>query len=257
MDVPLAFLEWITPNSCAAFNRAIAKVLALPLLWASYEREYVCNGKSYSIIPEDLAAQIKEKWISAGGDVNMNPIEKIPLEARHNGDQLVLVPLVHRGDADADENNNGGVAAAAMDTTSFVDGVVDSDRDVLLAQNHLLQQCVEDMKNEMISILAEHRQYMVTINSNVGRIATQPVVRRSVLSSSSARAANPAADRHSRPAQPSHARARPSVQDLFRSPLCRHTGPGPATIGPSAHQTGAGPTAHQPVLPKPFRSGKS
>ena len=192
MDVPLAFLEWITPNSCAAFNRAIAKVLALPLLWASYEREYVCNGKSYSIIPEDLAAQIKEKWISAGGDVNMNPIEKIPLEARHNGDQLVLVPLVHRGDADADENNNGGVAAAAMDTTSFVDGVVDSDRDVLLAQNHLLQQCVEDMKNEMISILAEHRQYMVTINSNVGRIATQPVVRRSVLSSSSARAANPA-----------------------------------------------------------------
>ena len=190
MNVPSAFLELITPNSCAAFNPAIAKVLALPLLCASYERVTVCNGESYSIIPEDLAARILEKWISAGGDANMNPIEKIPLEARHNGDQLVLVPLVRRGDGDA-ENDRGGVAVAATETTSFA-GVIDSDWDVLVAQNHLMQQGVEDMKNEMISILAEHRQYMVTINSNVRRVAIQPVVRRSVPSSSSARAAGTA-----------------------------------------------------------------
>ena len=82
--------------------------MALPLLWTSYESEYVCNGKSYSIITEDLAAQVKEKWICAGGNVNMNLIKKIPLEARHNEYQLVIVPLVHCGDADTDENNNGG-----------------------------------------------------------------------------------------------------------------------------------------------------
>ena len=191
MNVPLAFLESITPNSCAALNPAIAKVLALPLLWASYERVTVCNGDSYSIIPNDLAAQIQEKWISAGGDASMNPIEKIPLEARHNGDQLILVPLVvHRGDGDAENDNHGVVAVAAADeagTTSFA-GVDDSERNVLLSQNHLLQQCVEDMKNEMRSLLAEHRQFMVTINSNVRRVAIQPVVRRSVPSSSSARA---------------------------------------------------------------------
>lgn len=40
----------------------------------------------------------------------------------------------------------------------------------------------------MMSILAEHRHYMVTINSNVRRIAIQPVVRRSVPSSLSAQA---------------------------------------------------------------------
>jgi len=182
MNVSLAFLELITPNSCAAFNPAIAKVLALPLLWASYERVTVCNGESYSIIPDDLAARIQERWISAGGDANMNPIEKIPLEARHNGDQLVLVPLVPLA-----ENDNGEVAVAAAAATTSFPGVDNSDRDVLIAQNHLLQQCVEDMKNEMISILAEHRQYMVTINSNVRRVAIQPVVRCSVPSSSSAR----------------------------------------------------------------------
>ena len=193
MNVPAAFLESITPNSCAAFNPAIARVLALPLLWASYERVTVCNGESYPIIPNDVSAQIQEKWISAGGDASTNPIEKVPLEARHNGDQLVLVPLVHRGDGDA-ENDNGGVDVAATEggITSLA-GVVDSERDVLLAQNHLLQQCVEDMKNEMVSILAEHRQYMVTINSNVRRVAIQPVVvSRSVPSSSSARAGKPA-----------------------------------------------------------------
>jgi hypothetical protein len=180
-NVPAAFLESITPNSCEAFNPAIAKVLALPLLWASYERKTVHNGKSYAIIPEDLAVRIQEKWVSAGGDASINPIEKIALEARHNGDQLILVPLVRHGDAGAG-GDNGEVTGAVTDTSPGAG--VDIDRDVLLSQNHLLQQCVEDMKNEMISILAEHRQYMVTINSNVRRIATQPVVR-SVPSSSS------------------------------------------------------------------------
>jgi hypothetical protein len=153
MNVPSAFLESITPNSCAAFNPAIATVLALPLLWASYERVTVCNGQSYSIIPKDLAARIQEKWISAGEDATMNPIEKIALEARHNGDQLILLPPVHRGDVDA-RGDNEGVAVEATDT-SFGAGV-DSNRDAILAQNHLLQQCVDDMKNEMILILAEH-----------------------------------------------------------------------------------------------------
>jgi hypothetical protein len=180
MNVPSAFLESITPNSCAAFNPAIAKVLALPLLWASYERVTVCKGKSYSIIPEDLAARIMDKWLAAGGDANMNPIEKIALEARHNGDQLILVPLVQQTmQMGVDE----GGAVESGDTS--IGAGVDSDREVLLAQNHLLQQSVEELKNEMISILAEHRNYMVTMNSNLRRIAIQPVVRRSVIPSSS------------------------------------------------------------------------
>ncbi len=178
MHVPSAFLELITPKSSVAFNPAIAKVLALPLLWASYERVTVCNGKSYSIIPEDLAARIQNLWASAGGDLTVNPIEKIKLEPRHNGDQLVLVPLVNDGVA--------GVADVSADTA--VGAGVDNDRDVLLAQNHLLQQCVEDMKNEMVSILAEHRQYMVTMNSNLRRIAIQPVSRCVLPSSSPTRA---------------------------------------------------------------------
>ena len=54
MSVPSAFLESITPNSCATFNPSIAKVLALPLLRASYEHVTVCNGKSYSKISAGL-----------------------------------------------------------------------------------------------------------------------------------------------------------------------------------------------------------
>ncbi len=119
----------------------------------------------------------------------MNPNKKNP-EARHNGDQLVLLPLVHHCDEDADENINDGVAAAAVDTNSIA-GFTDSDRDVILAKNHLLQQYVKDIKNEMISILPEYKQFIVTINSNVCFIPTQPAVCHSVVSLSSARATNP------------------------------------------------------------------
>ena len=48
---------------------------------------------------------------------------------------------------------------------------------VLTSQLFLLQNRVEDLKNELSSILADHKRYMVNMNTNVRRIATQPVVR--------------------------------------------------------------------------------
>ncbi len=47
---------------------------------------------------------------------------------------------------------------------------------VLTSQLFLLQNSVEDLKNELLSILADHKRYMVNMNTNVRRIATQPVV---------------------------------------------------------------------------------
>ena len=175
ISVPATFLELITPKSCAVFGPAIAKVLALPLLWASYEKVTVCHGKSYTIIDKDLAAQIQGEWVSAGGDGLINPIEKIPLEAKHSGDQLILVPLLRRDrhDVDAEEDDCGRVTGTGEETTTR--SGVDNERDIIVSQNHLLQQSVEDLRNEMCSILADHRQYMVTMNSNLRRIAIQPI----------------------------------------------------------------------------------
>ena len=45
------FLESIMPNSHEVFGSDIAKVLALPLLWAAFERKSPCKGISQLIIP--------------------------------------------------------------------------------------------------------------------------------------------------------------------------------------------------------------
>ena len=48
---------------------------------------------------------------------------------------------------------------------------------MLTSQLFLLQIWLEDLKNEVSSILADHKRFMVTMNTNVKCIATQPVVR--------------------------------------------------------------------------------
>lgn len=68
-------------------------MLALPLLWAAYEHTATVNGTEYSLIPQDLGQKILKKWQQAGGDPELNPIEKIPFSVQQLGDQMVVVPL--------------------------------------------------------------------------------------------------------------------------------------------------------------------
>ena len=56
------------------------------------------------------------------------------------------------------------------------------DVDVLLSQNYLLQQRLDEMKNELSTVLASHMRYMVTMNATLRRISAQPF-RRAVASS--------------------------------------------------------------------------
>jgi hypothetical protein len=176
MSVPSAFLEAISPQSCAAFGPAIAQVLALPLLWAAYERVTICEGTTHTIIPADLAGKIHAMWIGEGGIGDVNPVEKIPLVVQQNGDQLVLVPRFHDG-AGGDELGGGMAPASAIVEATSAAGIGDSEREVLLSQNQFLHQCLVDAKSDLVSILSEHRRYMVTMNSSIRRIATQPFAR--------------------------------------------------------------------------------
>ena len=49
--------------------------------------------------------------------------------------------------------------------------------EILVLQVSTLQQRVEDIRNDLTRISAEHRRFMSAINTNVRRIAVQPVVR--------------------------------------------------------------------------------
>ena len=186
MVVPAAFLDSIVPHCCAAFGTQVARVLALPLLWAAYEREAQVSGAQRTLIPIRLAEEIQLEWIHAGGIPDVNPVEKIGLAVVQNREQMCLVPLrAHRHDNDGNEGAigmeeprmgmepAGGLEEHGTTGTPEYDGRVS----VLTSQLFLLQNRVEDLKNELSSILADHKRYMVNMNTNVRRIATQPVVR--------------------------------------------------------------------------------
>ena len=114
--MPAGFLESITPNSQEVFGSDIAEVLALPLLWAAFERESPCKGISQLIIPSLLADSSRERWVAAGGIVDVNPIEKIKLAVEQNVDQLILIPLIpNEGEDSAHQEGRqvAGVTAGA------------------------------------------------------------------------------------------------------------------------------------------------
>ena len=191
MVVPAAFLDSIVPHCCAAFGTQVARVLALPLLWAAYECEAPVSGAQRTLIPTRLAEEIQREWIHVEGIPDVNPVEKIGLAVVQNGEQMCLVTLrTHRHDNDGGnegaigmEEPRMGIEEQGTTGTPEYGGRVS----VLTSQLLLLQNRVEDLKNELSSILADHKRYMVNMNTNMRRIATQPVVRALVPPSSEKR----------------------------------------------------------------------
>jgi len=122
-------------------------VLALPLLWAAYEREAQVSGAQRTLIPIRLAEEIQLEWIHAGGIPDVNPVEKIGLAVVQNWEQMCLVPLrAHRHDNDGNEGAivgmeepAGGLEEQGTTGTPEYDGRVS----VLTSQLFLLQNRIE------------------------------------------------------------------------------------------------------------------
>jgi hypothetical protein len=93
MVIPAAFLDSIVPHCCAAFGTQVARVLALPLLWAAYERKAQVSGAQCTLIPIRLAEEIQLEWIHAGGIPDVNPVKKIGLAVVQNWEQMCLAPF--------------------------------------------------------------------------------------------------------------------------------------------------------------------
>ena len=192
----------LVPKIHASFGGEIATVLALPLLWAAFEGNVTVNGYTLPIIPVKLASLIKERWIAAGKDPVDNPIEKISLVAQQLGDQLAIIPLPHHpGQAGGDgtvtapvqqpgssdgaiseedgaaiAQGQGAASATAVGSEVFWAGKSALETEVLFSQQFQLQQWVEDLRQESINLFGGQQRYHQHMNTNVRRIAVQPVV---------------------------------------------------------------------------------
>ena len=185
MAVPDEFLEEITPHACAVVGVDVARVLALPLLWAAYERVFIAKGHEIGMIPERLADKVKQSWIRSGGLVNVNPIEKIPLTIHQMGDQLRLGSLALPPGPQAPgniiqpavgNNNNDGDAvmediSAAAVARPVAGGVFGDPNNpefqVLYSLVYSLSQRVEDLGNNMHDLFAAQNRYMQGMNTNI------------------------------------------------------------------------------------------
>ena len=200
-------MKSLVPRIHAAFGGEIAGVLVLPLLWAAFEGNMTINGYTLPIIPIELASLIKERWIAAGKSQVDNPIEKIPLAIQQLGDQLAIVPLIRRpvqarggdnvaaplgfvqqtggGNDGADAAEDGDVTAQGREVAPAADagseefwvGKSSLDTEALFSQPFPLQQRLGDLRQEMICLFGGQQRYLRNMNTNVRRIAIQPVVR--------------------------------------------------------------------------------
>ena len=88
-------IQSLVPKIHSSFGSEPTHVLVLPLLWVAFEGERTVNGYTVTIIPPQIASDIKDCWVVLGNSPDVNPIEKIALAVQQLGDQLVIVPIRH------------------------------------------------------------------------------------------------------------------------------------------------------------------
>ncbi len=192
-NISEALVLRLVPNIAACFGIDVAQVLALPLLWAAHEGEMSRNSYTFPIILPAHASDLKRKWVEAGKSSTNNPIAKIGLAVQQLGDQLCIVPLRHMpsnssgnsgeyvgavgedASAVAVPNNNGEVMPAKAGPQQGCSKSLDSE--ILFSQQFLLQQRVEDLRQEILTSFGDQRRHIRNVSSAVKRIAIQPIIR--------------------------------------------------------------------------------
>ncbi len=159
-------------------------MLALPLLWVAFEGETTVNEYTVHIIPPQLASDIKDRWLGSGNSPDVNPIEKISLAVQQLGDQLVIVPIRHPAppametqvdgvdvvdgetEGDVDVGVDRGVAPAAnAGSKGYWASKSSMETETLFLQQFILQQRMEDLRQEMISLFGLQRLYLQSMNT--------------------------------------------------------------------------------------------
>ncbi|EEY64813.1 uncharacterized protein PITG_15602 [Phytophthora infestans T30-4] len=102
-------IHQVGPVIKEAMGDEVARVLALPLIWASL----VPHGSfDCEVIPAALKKRILHAYVNAGGNPSINAVERVPIHVVGEGAQLQLVEV--REDAvesGALEHTSGGISA--------------------------------------------------------------------------------------------------------------------------------------------------
>ena len=157
-------LQHVVPNIRAHFSANVAKVLAKPLLWMAL------SDDAGRFLPQELVDRIKTAYINIRVlPENENPVKKVLLIVTGDEGEVYLDEI--GGNLGGDGGAGGGGNALLMQA---------SQRDQLLAlysQVSSLRRALEDLKVLEEQHRVEARREYQMLQSNIRRIAIQPVVR--------------------------------------------------------------------------------
>ncbi|OWZ22772.1 hypothetical protein PHMEG_0002469, partial [Phytophthora megakarya] len=140
----------------------VARVLALPLLWAAL----VADGSfEHDLIPKEMKERIVRAYVKVGGNTATNPVSRVPIHVSGDGSQLKLVELQEENTGEALEHSLGG-----MDTSRKEFAAVHS-------QLFSVQRQVSEVMNETLRLRTEMQRGQQKMLSVLRRIAIQPIQR--------------------------------------------------------------------------------
>ncbi len=133
------------------------------------------------MVPKKVARRVKGQWLSSGGYAAKNPIKKIGLAIQQIGDQLIIVALIHHcvaqisvpsvikgagitvlltGNFDNDTIATLPMAEAATAPVAAAGPLMATHYDyyMLFSQQFMIQQQVEDLRQELINKFTNQKQ---------------------------------------------------------------------------------------------------
>ena len=186
--VPVGFIALVAPNASRLFpDPEVARVLALPLIWAAWNNEVSTDSGEVLLLPTEFADRIRRRWLALTGSSDC-PVQKKRLLVGGVGDQLYITPLrvlsteaaaLVGEDVSADgSNGNGNATRINMGVgNQVVSHDNHSSMEQLFSQQFALQQRLEDINKDIGIRFNEIKERDRNLMTCIHRIAIQPVVR--------------------------------------------------------------------------------
>ena len=150
-------------------GEAIAKTLALPLLWAALEPE---TSYEFQLLPTSMRQRIVSAFVRIGGNPEVNPVRRVGFHVSGNGAQLQLIELVGDDGSDRDQS-----PTSRLSNRRTVDSVTQKEFAALQSQMFGLKRDVGNVINEVLRSRQDTHRDLQRIALSVRRIALQPVAR--------------------------------------------------------------------------------
>ncbi|OWZ03196.1 hypothetical protein PHMEG_00025112 [Phytophthora megakarya] len=157
-------VDEIAPNVKRHMGEAIAKTLALPLLWAALQQ----SDDDFVLLPDRLKQRVIQAYKTTGGNVELNPVDRETFYVVGDGSHLNLVAIADEKGTTNRPNSCASGGAGEGSRREFA-----ALHSQLLASQHRTTQIM----NEVVRNRQESHRELQKIQAILRRLAASPLPR--------------------------------------------------------------------------------